>query len=403
MPIRQPSLRRLLVVWALLGFSYFGIQTVLQNLYLLRLGYGTEFIGVLIGSGQVLWAVCALPAGYVGRRFGLRRAILAGWILSGLGNSLVVFVEFVPPEWRMPWLFFWWGLSWVGAALNSVNNIPYVMAVASPEERNYAFAAQQGIQSLMAFVGSLVAGLLPGTIAAVVGPGDSLAPFRYTLWLVPLGYALIVLVIVGIEPAAEPVHQQRSANADKAPLGLFALFVIVVFLQTTGDGSLRAFFNVYLDRGLGVSTAQIGSVMGLAQLLPVIGAILAPRVLSALGPARAYGAAALAGGLFIVVVALVPNWLVAAAAYTGAMTVFSIAGPARNVFSQQLVVPRWRTTSAALSTIGLATGWAATAMAGGYAIAMVGFPGLFGASALLAATSAMTTLLYLRHRVQRVD
>jgi hypothetical protein len=43
-----------LVTWALVAFAYFGIQGVLLNLYLLRLGYGPKFIGLLIGSGQLL-------------------------------------------------------------------------------------------------------------------------------------------------------------------------------------------------------------------------------------------------------------------------------------------------------------------------------------------------------------
>jgi hypothetical protein len=32
---------------------------------------------------------------------------------------------------------------------------------------------------------------------------------------------------------------------------------------------VRAFFNVYLDRGLGIAPSPIGLIIGLAQLLPV--------------------------------------------------------------------------------------------------------------------------------------
>ena len=39
----NPSIRRYLVIWALLGFGYFGIQGVLLNLYLIRLGFGAAF------------------------------------------------------------------------------------------------------------------------------------------------------------------------------------------------------------------------------------------------------------------------------------------------------------------------------------------------------------------------
>ncbi len=66
--------------WALLAFAYFGLQGVLLNLYLLRLGFGLEFIGLLNGSGQLLWAAAALPSGALGRRIGLRPALILGTV-----------------------------------------------------------------------------------------------------------------------------------------------------------------------------------------------------------------------------------------------------------------------------------------------------------------------------------
>ena len=67
-----------LVAWALLAFAYFGVQAVIFNLYLLRLGYGPEFIGLVIGVGQLAGALCSLPAGMIGTRLGPRRALLLG-------------------------------------------------------------------------------------------------------------------------------------------------------------------------------------------------------------------------------------------------------------------------------------------------------------------------------------
>ena len=39
--------------WAITAFAYTGVLGVLFNLYLLRLGFGAEFIGALTGSGQL--------------------------------------------------------------------------------------------------------------------------------------------------------------------------------------------------------------------------------------------------------------------------------------------------------------------------------------------------------------
>ncbi len=80
---------------------------------------------------------------------------------------------------------------------------------------------------------------------------------------------------------------------------------------------------------------------------------------------------------------LVPHWLVATAGLMGIQGAISVVGPARSLFSQEIVSARWRTTTAALVTVGLALGWAAAAAFGGYAIAVMGFRAFFLASSML--------------------
>ena len=63
-----------LLAWGLVAFGYMGVQGVLLNLYLLRLGYEVEFIGLLIASGQLVWAAAA-AAGRIPRA--------AFWVPSG--------------------------------------------------------------------------------------------------------------------------------------------------------------------------------------------------------------------------------------------------------------------------------------------------------------------------------
>src|SRR5215510_9490930 len=139
------SIRRYLIVWALISFSYFGVQSVLLNLYLLRLGFGPAFIGMLAASGQLIWAVAALPAGVLGRRVGLRTALVAGSAVLALAMGALLLVEALPrPLWTV-WLFGSWALLWVGAALTTVNSVPYLMHVSSAEQRNYAFVAQGAV------------------------------------------------------------------------------------------------------------------------------------------------------------------------------------------------------------------------------------------------------------------
>ena len=123
------NIRLYLIAWGLLAFGYIGIQGVLFNLYLLRLGYDPELIGLLVGSGQLVWALLALPAGLFGQRFGLRTSLILSYLIVGISMALPSLVEFLPTAMWSSWLFSCWIALWAGAALNTVNSIPYLVLI----------------------------------------------------------------------------------------------------------------------------------------------------------------------------------------------------------------------------------------------------------------------------------
>ena len=397
----NPSIRRYLVIWALLGFGYFGIQGVLLNLYLIRLGFGAAFIGVLIASGQIIWAAAALPAAAIGQRFGLRAALIAACTLLTLGMVLLLLVEALPaPMWSV-WLFGCWSLMWLGAALLTVNSTPYLMQISSLEECNHAFAAQSAVMALTGFVGSVIAGLLPNLFVAWFGGSlDQTAPYRYALWLTPLAYTVCIFLWAGARPARW-LGETEAATTSAKPLGLCIFFGLVVFLQTAGEGSVRAFFNVYLDKTLAVPTAQIGTIFGIGQLLAIAAALVVPGLLRRSGTTLTLAASTLGMGLALVLLAAFPHWLPATLGFIGMMAMSSVNGPVRGIFSQEIVHLRWRTTTSAIATIGLALGWASTAAIGGYLVSHGGFSSLFSLSAGLAFIATLLLFGYMVARAKR--
>ncbi|MBT6629046.1 MAG: MFS transporter, partial [Gemmatimonadetes bacterium] len=70
------DVRLVFATYAVFGFAWGGLYTLLFNLYLLRLGYDTDFIGVVNGISRFAFALGGLPAGMLGMRFGARRMIL---------------------------------------------------------------------------------------------------------------------------------------------------------------------------------------------------------------------------------------------------------------------------------------------------------------------------------------
>jgi MFS family permease len=393
--------RIFLLICALDGFGYFGIQNVLFNLYLLRLGFGLEFIGLLIASGQLIWAIAALPAGLTGQRLGIRTTMMLAFVLAALGMGAVLLVETLPPSLRIPWLLACWAVLWVGTALYSVNSPPYLMQVTSPETRSYAFAAQGIVLAFMGFGGSFVAGLLPGVVVAGIGGSlEQAAPYRFALWAAPAAYLLCALLWAGTRPV-QVVQPAVEAPAAPKPLGLFVFLVLLVFLQTASEGALLSFFTVYLDTQLGVSTERIGAIVGIGQLLSVAGVLAVPHLLLRSGAPLTLKWTTVGIGLAMVPLALLPQWLPAAIGFASVSALSAINGPVRNVLSQELVVPQWRSTTSAMLAIGLALGWASAAAIGGYLIAQAGFDKLFLISAGLALGAVLLLWAYPRDSIVR--
>lgn len=395
----SPSLRRFLISSALTTVVGFGLAAVLQNLYLLRLGYDARFIGLVLGVGQLVWAAAALPAAVISSRIGLRNGYLIGPGFFGLGIAMLLLVESQPGAIWPLWLMVSQAVTMVGAAFLTVNIAPYLMAVTGEAERRHAFAVFQAQLPATAFLGSLVAGVLPGVFAAQIGVtlADP-APYRLALWLGPLLCGLSILPLLGADPARVLTGAETRASSGKAPLMLLLSFGFIVFLQAIGEGAIRTFFNVYLDAGLGVPPAQIGAIMGAAQLLPIFAALSLPYFLARLGTGATLLAALLGLIACLLPLAFGPQLWGAALAYMGALGMMTLTGASRDLLGQELVSPRWRTTIQSALIIGLALGWAANGVIGGWLIEATGFGAMFLAGAFAVLISAGLLVLFLRAR-----
>ena len=152
---------------ALIGFTIFGgVYTVLLNLYLLRLDYTPQLIGQINAAGALSFALLSLPAGLMGDRWGSRRSMIVGMILSALGFGLLPLGEFVSPASRTTWIMGTYALGVLGNTLFLCNSIPFLTSICPTRLRNHVFSAQVALWPLAGFAGSLCGGLLPGFFAA---------------------------------------------------------------------------------------------------------------------------------------------------------------------------------------------------------------------------------------------
>ena len=397
----------------ILGFTMDGgIFPVLQNLYLLRLGYGTEFVGIFNSSGLLVFALLSLPIGAI-RRWQHRHLLLLGLTLMITGMFIVPLAQWSPTALQATWLLVGHIISYVGLAFFFVHSAPFLLSITVGDWQNRALAWQSATLAVAGFSGGLLGGYLPGWVASGLQlSADHPTPYQYPL-LLAAGLLLLAIFVFGRMPepileAMNPSETTVSSRMSKVrqwsgPIWIFILLLLVVrMLQVAAPGAILTFANVYLDDGLNVATNRIGVITAVGKLASVPIALLTPRILNRWGNFPAVIWISLLSFVAALPLVLTNNWQLAGISYALA----SGAGPLRYlsflVFSLSMVPSEKRALVSGAGEMAIGFGFALMAFVGGYLINAYDYNLFFGVS--LTVTLIGTGLFWwIFHRFRQLD
>lgn len=388
---------RLFLAGSTLLLFALGIYRVVLNLFLVRLGYDVPFIGLINAIGSLSYAAFCLLAGRWARRFGTRRVMIAGTILAAVSFALLALTQLVPPAARSAYLLAMDALGWIAFAIYFVATVPFLMQQTSEAERSHAFSVFVALNPLSGFLGGAAGGVLPGLFAGALGLTlDTAAPYAGALLTGAMVSALAVPLLVATDQPP-PIPAERTDSRGAAP-PLIAIGAMVLFtlLRVTGENAARTFFNVYLDLVLGVSTAGIGILIAVAQLVAVPAAMASPSAVRRWGEFRAVVLGCLAISASLLPMILVPHWAAAALSLASVMALAAVISPALSIFSQNLVPEEWRSQMSGALNMTFGLSFAGTSFGGGYLITVVGYRPLFATGAVLTCLAALLFWRYFR-------
>ncbi|MDZ4717298.1 MAG: MFS transporter [Roseiflexaceae bacterium] len=397
----------------LVGFAVDGgVYTVLFNLYLVRLGYGPELIGLINGAAQLTFAISALPAGALGERYGSRNMLVIGLILMLFGCGLLPLADILPEAIRMIWLVGNEIILYFGLALYYVNTAPFLIGVIAPGRRSQVFGIQSFLLAIAAFVGGLVGGFLPAVFANAIGQTlESPAPYRFPLIIAALAMLPALFAIRAAKGGYTPSESAPgdTTHLEAAPtllvpsviVSAIVMMGVVRFLQVSGLAATTSFFNVYLDRALLVPTDQIGTISAFSRLLSAPAALATPFLARRFGNYWTCIIATLATGIMILPIAFIGHWSAASLSMIGILSVSTIRYTSSLVYFLELVPPERRATVSGVTEMSAGLSFTVMAFAGGYIITFLGYQALFLLGALLTMGGAGIFWWYYR-RFQRV-
>jgi MFS family permease len=402
------------------GFSYSGIYFLLANLFLVRLGYDVKFIGIYVATGALSFAVSSLPAGLVGRRWGSRRAMTVGYAILACGLALVSLAPLFAEPWRARWLIATCALRELGNAFYLVNANPFLMEATTQRERGHVFSSRGAVVPLAGFFGTLMGGVLPARIAGWTGRSTE-DPMTYLLPLLVGGVLLLpgLLALLAIrapetespsartepvgppDPGDEPAPRRPPRpQMTEGPIVSILIMALVGALYICAMATSMSFFNLYMDRDLGVSTSRIGTIIACGQLLAVPVALTMAGLARRIGYAAAFGCSAAGVALCTLPMGLLPEWWAAGAGVIGITVMSAIAFPAITVYQQELVEPDWRPIMSAAYMMAIALSWAVVVSAGGYLIQTQGYRFVFLLGSGLSAAGVVVFTLYAVRRAR---
>ncbi len=361
--------------------AYSGLYWLLSNLYLLRLGYSVRFFGVINAIGFLVYALASYPAGHLVPRWGLKRSLVLGAVLSTLFLVGFPLVESFPRGVR-PLLF---------ALTMLIGGMGYAMyfaciapaAMEAPPERRATALSVSFIASLAGgSLGNLGAGLLVDPLSRLLGVSEgSPVPFRFGLMLTAVVQLGVVACVASLRPAgsapARAPGDAPAAGASPVPRALLAVLVSMGFLGSLLGFAVGNFFNVDLDQTFHVPAQSIGIAGAVVKAAPLVGYILAPALVRKLGAYSTALLSMIAACLAAASIGLASVWLAAASGYA-LMSLLSAFGSPASSFLYQSAVPadaRPVVAGAQNAAGGLAS--AVTLLAGGFVITVLGYGRFF--------------------------
>jgi MFS family permease len=346
-----------------------GTWEVLFNLYLLELGFGIEFIGLRLAVMGVAGAVASVPMGWLSDRIGRK----AGFLLGDGGGAVMSLVQILSVNPVV--LLVAPVIAATFGALHHVTESPFMAENSEKRERVHLFSVSDGLRTLSAMGGSLIAGFLPLWLAGQLSI-EKVVAYRYAVvigiawWFLSLIPALMLKRHVSREVAearreaelnpANPRGGLRKLFANVKNPVIIGKFLLVGGLLSLGAGFVLPLMNVFFREGVHAHAHEIGLTFAGGSLFLALGAFLAPFVAERLGKVASVFWTRLAAVPFILLIGLSPDLAtpatvmsLAGAAYILRTTLFNLANPVAEAFQMELLHPLERATATGLeATLG---------------------------------------------------
>lgn len=347
-----------------------GIYDVLFNLYILRLGFREDSLGLMLSLVSIATGLFAIPAAMVCDRVGRKNTLLLSCLL------LLVSFIFLYTTTSTVLLAFFSVLYGISTALKVVTASTFMAENSTGYERMHLFSMYYLLYTIGVMIGNLAGGTLPQVFVNYMDIDPlSPAPYQFSLYtsLAAVFIALLPLLFIKSNRIKLP---QRSAPISTLfstlKAGTIRKLILVNGLIGMGWGLALPYFNVYFDIVLGASSKQIGLIFSLSQVVMMFTLLLVPILTERFGKVKVVAIVQLSSIPFLLLFTSTFIVSISAFAYIMRTAIMNMSNPILSNFNMEIVSEDQRATVNSLiwmscyTCVGLSTYVGGLIMARGY-------------------------------------
>lgn len=333
--IRSSTNARVYLSYTFLLSLYVGISYVIFNLYILKLGYDEQSVGLLISVSLIATGLFAFPAAQCCDRMGSKTCLITSGLLTAVSLYLLYTVT------SMEMLLVLSILNGVFATIPAVIGVPFLMENTTPDDRLHLFSVNFGAFVFATMIGTAFGGYLPRLSSLLFAvPQVSLEAYRYTLMVSLAVATLSVVPLIFIRDGKRSCPARGNTGAFLRKLAesrTVRQLVLISTLIGIGAGLIVPFFNVYFNKSLQAGPGQIGIIFSLAQGSMIVGAAVVPYVAAKIGKVKTVSLTYLISLPFLLMLAFTTNLYLAGGAYILRMLFINMSTPVSTSFSMEIV------------------------------------------------------------------
>ncbi|WP_048121057.1 MFS transporter [Methanosarcina vacuolata] len=319
-----------------------GIYEVIFNLYILRLGFREDFLGLMLSLVSISTGLFAIPAAMFCDRVGRKSTLLLSCLLLLFSFAVL----YTTTSTLLLVLFSI--LYGVSSSLKIVTASTFMVENSTSYERMHLFSMYYLLYTIGVMIGNFAGGILPQTFTSSlkIDPAD---PTGYQLSL----YASLTAVLISLLPLIF-IKNKKPALPGKSDLfstlsstlrsKTIQKLVLVNGLIGMGWGLALPYFNVYFDIVLGASSRQIGFIFSLSQVVMMFTLLFVPILTEWLGKVKIVALVQLSSIPFLLLFTSTSLLTIAAFGYIMRSAIMNMSNPILSSFNMEVVSEDQRAT-----------------------------------------------------------